>query len=64
MRKNITKLLACLAVLCCIGTAFALKSMNIDPAIASGPIIATTIDVLGLAIYFGLVSAFLISKVA
>ena len=42
-------------------TPFALKSMNVDPAIASGPIIATTIDVIGLAIYFGLVSAFLIS---
>lgn len=45
-------------------TPFALKSMNIDPAIASGPIIATTIDVIGLAIYFGLVSAFLINKLA
>ncbi len=45
-------------------TPFALKSMNVDPAIASGPIIATTIDVIGLAIYFGLVSAFLISKIS
>ena len=35
-------------------TPFALK------AIASGPVIATTIDVLGLAIYFTLVSTFLI----
>ena len=45
-------------------TPFALKSMNIDPAIASGPIIATTIDVLGLAIYFSLVSVFLINTVS
>lgn len=44
-------------------TPFALKSMNIDPAVASGPVIATTIDVLGLAIYFTLVSTFLISKI-
>ncbi len=44
-------------------TPFALKSMNIDPAVASGPVIATTIDVIGLAIYFSLVSTFLISKV-
>ncbi len=43
-------------------TPFALKSMKIDPAIASGPIIATTIDVLGLAIYFGLVTIFLLNK--
>ncbi len=41
-------------------TPFALKSMKIDPAIASGPVIATTIDVIGLAIYFTLVSMYLI----
>lgn len=41
-------------------TPFALKSMKIDPAIASGPVIATTIDVLGLVVYFTLVSTFLI----
>ena len=42
-------------------TPFALKTFNIDPAVASGPIIATAIDVIGLAIYFTLVSVFLIS---
>ena len=41
-------------------TPFALKAMKVDPAVASGPVIATTIDVLGLAIYFTLVSTFLI----
>ncbi|MDR1327010.1 MAG: magnesium transporter [Heliobacteriaceae bacterium] len=41
-------------------TPFALKSIKIDPAVASGPVIATTIDVLGLAIYFTLVTTFLI----
>jgi magnesium transporter len=41
-------------------TPFALKSMKVDPAVASGPVIATTIDVLGLAIYFTLVTTFLI----
>jgi len=41
-------------------TPFALKSIKIDPAVASGPVIATTIDVLGLAIYFTLVSTFLV----
>jgi len=40
-------------------TPFALKSMKIDPAIASGPVIATTIDVMGLAVYFSLVTLFL-----
>jgi len=37
-------------------TPFILKRINIDPAIASGPVIATTIDVLGLAVYFSLVT--------
>lgn len=41
-------------------TPFILKKMKIDPAIASGPVIATTIDVIGLAVYFSLVTAFLI----
>ena len=41
-------------------TPFALKKIKIDPAIASGPVIATTIDVLGLAIYFSLVTIFLV----
>ena len=40
-------------------TPFALKKINIDPAIASGPVIATTIDVIGLAVYFTLVTVFL-----
>ena len=44
-------------------TPFALKSMKVDPAVASGPVIATTIDVLGLAIYFTLVTTFLIHTV-
>lgn len=41
-------------------TPFILKSMKIDPAIASGPMIATTIDVMGLFVYFSLVSLFLV----
>lgn len=41
-------------------TPFALKSLKIDPAIASGPVIATTIDILGLTIYFSLVTLFLL----
>lgn len=41
-------------------TPFILKKMSVDPAIASGPVIATTIDVLGLAIYFSLVSLYLL----
>ena len=45
-----------------IGTVapFLLKAMKIDPAVASGPVIATTIDVIGLAIYFSMVSVFLL----
>lgn len=40
-------------------TPFILKKIKIDPAIASGPVIATTIDVVGLAVYFTLVTVFL-----
>lgn len=40
-------------------TPFALKSFKIDPAVASGPVIATTIDILGLTVYFSLVTIFL-----
>lgn len=41
-------------------TPFALKAVKVDPAVASGPVIATTIDVIGLAIYFSLVTIFLV----
>ncbi len=41
-------------------TPFILKKLNVDPAIASGPVIATTIDVLGLIIYFSLVSIYML----
>ena len=37
-------------------TPFALKKFKIDPAIASGPVIATTIDVLGLIVYLSMVT--------
>lgn len=37
-------------------TPFALKKMKVDPAVASGPMIATTIDIMGLTIYFTLVT--------
>ena len=42
-------------------TPLVLKKMKIDPAVASGPVIATTIDVIGLAIYLTLVTWYLIS---
>ena len=42
-------------------TPLLLKKMNIDPAVASGPVIATTIDVIGLAVYLTLVTWYLIS---
>ena len=41
-------------------TPLILKKMKIDPAVASGPVIATTIDVVGLAIYLALVTWYLI----
>lgn len=44
-------------------TPFALKSFKVDPAVASGPMIATTIDILGLTIYFSLVTVFLMKIV-
>ena len=44
-----------------IGSAIplVLKRLNIDPALASGPFVTTTNDILGLLIYLGLVTAFL-----
>jgi magnesium transporter len=36
-----------------------LKRLNIDPALATGPFVATSNDILGLLIYLGLVTAFL-----
>ena len=36
-----------------------LKKLNIDPAIATGPFITTSNDVLGLLIYLGLITVFL-----
>lgn len=40
-------------------TPFILKSFKIDPAVASGPMIATAIDIMGLTVYFTLVTIFL-----
>lgn len=45
-------------------TPFALKALKVDPAVASGPVIATTIDVVGLAVYFSLVTLYLIHVLA
>ena len=42
-------------------TPLVLKKMKIDPAVASGPVIATTIDVIGLAVYLTLVTWYLIT---
>ena len=41
-------------------TPFVLKKLKVDPAIASGPVIATTIDVIGLLIYFTLATIYII----
>ncbi len=45
-------------------TPFVLKKLKVDPAIASGPVIATTIDVVGLFVYFSLVTIYLLHFVA
>lgn len=37
---------------------FVLKRINIDPAVATGPFITTTNDVLGLLVYFGMIHLF------
>ncbi len=42
-------------------TPLVLKKIKIDPAVASGPVIATTIDVIGLAVYLTLVTWYLIN---
>lgn len=36
-----------------------LHRLNVDPAIASGPLITTLNDILSLLIYFGIATAFL-----
>lgn len=41
-------------------TPFLLKKIKVDPAIASGPVIATTIDVVGLFIYFSFATAYIL----
>ena len=46
-----------------LNIVFAMKRMNIDPAVASGPVIATAIDVLGLTVYFSLVSIYLLKLI-
>ena len=38
---------------------FVLKKLNIDPALATGPFVTTSNDILGLLIYLGLVTLFL-----
>ncbi len=49
----------------CLGAAigtmvpFVLKRVNLDPAVASGPIITTGIDILGIAVYFALITIML-----
>ncbi len=45
-----------LATLLGAALPFILKRFNVDPAVASGPFIATAIDIVGLAVYFLLVS--------
>ncbi len=45
-------------------TPFILKRLKIDPAVASGPVIATSIDVIGLFVYFSLVTFYLIKIMA
>jgi magnesium transporter len=44
-----------------IGSAvpLALKRMNIDPALATGPFVTTSNDILSLLVYLGLVTFFL-----
>ena len=42
-------------------TPLILKKIGVDPAVASGPVIATTIDVIGLAVYLTLVTWYLVS---
>jgi len=54
--------------LCCIillsgcigaGVPLALKRLNVDPALATGPFVTTSNDILSLLIYLGLVTSFL-----
>jgi magnesium transporter len=38
---------------------FAMKALNLDPASASGPFVATLVDVSGIVIYFSIAVLFL-----
>ena len=57
----------CLAIICqmtfaaVIGSMFPLilKKLNIDPAVATGPFVSTTLDILGITVYFAFASFFI-----
>jgi magnesium transporter len=53
---------ASMAIAASIGTfvPIFLKRLNIDPAIATGPFVTTSIDILGVLLYFAIASALLI----
>jgi magnesium transporter len=40
---------------------FLLRKFNIDPALAAGPFITTSNDILGLLIYLGIITRFLMA---
>jgi magnesium transporter len=37
----------------------ALSRMGFDPAVATGPLVTTSVDILGIAAYFGIAAALL-----
>jgi len=38
-----------------------LQRLDVDPAIATGPFVTTSIDILGVSLYLGIANFFLIS---
>jgi len=52
-----------LTIAACIGTFYPiiLKKLGVDPAVATGPFVTTSMDNLGIIIYFGITALFLTS---
>ena len=42
-------------------TPLILRKLDIDPAVATGPFVTTSIDILGVSLYLGIANFFLIS---
>ena len=65
LSTNLTKLCGAADIFCALVAAVIvgtitpifLKRLNVDPAVAAGPFVTTAIDLVGILVYFGVVSS-------